>query len=67
MRQGYVICQWHVEGIKEEVRVDSYTVQVLDREQQQPSLEVGPGIGEGDDLFWIFVVYCPEVKSYRDT
>lgn len=43
------------------------TVQVLDREQQQPSLEVGPGIGEGDDLFWIFVVYCPEVKSYRDT
>lgn len=43
------------------------TVQVLDREQQQPSLEAGPGISEGDDLFWTFVVYCPEVKSYQDT
>lgn len=29
---------------------------MLDREQQQPSLEVVPGIGEGDDLFWTFVV-----------
>ena len=36
-------------GIKQEV-------QVLDRVQQQPSLEVVPCIGEGDDLFWTFVV-----------
>lgn len=42
------------------------TVQVLDR-AQQPSPEAGPGAGEGDDSLWIFVVYRPEVRPYRDS
>lgn len=57
-RQGHVICQWSVKGGGSRKKSElTLGVQTLETGKSlHHCLEAGPSVGEGDELFWTFVV-----------